>query len=614
MRYLGNKTKLLSYISDFLTEKNLKDNNLIFMDAFAGTASVADFFSKDYKIITNDLMYYSYILAQAKLNTPKEPFKNLGLDPFTYFNYANTENFTTGFVYNNYSPNGGRMYFSDENAKMIDFIRTTIEDWFNNKLINENEKYYLIASLLESVSKVSNIAGVYGAYLKQWDPRAVKRMIFFPVDTNNRDCNAIIYNKDLNELLEEIKGDILYLDPPYTSTQYCSQYHVLETIARYDNPTLYGVSGQRDHSQTDSDFSRKGYAQKAFEDLIAKANFKHIVLSYSPDGILSKEFIEAVLKRYGKKETYVLKEIDYRKYKNARTDDNKKHCEYLFYIEKNENYVISSPLNYIGGKYDIIPFLKENMPDNINTFYDLFGGGANVSINVNANKIIYNEYNFIVKDLIENVSKTDIVELHKYITKTITKFGLSKNNKDAYNKLREQYNSKPLEKRDFRDLLLLIVFGFQHQIRFNSSLEFNNPVGLSDFNTDMFEKLFSFSGEAKRKNIEFYSGSYEQFEEDITENDFVYCDPPYLITCGAYNDGKRGFNGWDEKQEKELLDFLSRLNNKGIKFMLSNVIEHNGKTNNILKTWVEKNNFNITECNIKTRKNRKEIIITNYQR
>ena len=612
MRYLGNKTKLLIYISDFLSEKDLKSKNLIFMDAFAGTASVADYFSKDYKIIANDLMYYSYVLAQAKLNTPKNPFEKLGIDPFRYFNEVDTNNFITGFVYNNFSPNGGRMYFSDENAKMIDFIRTTIEEWYIAEQINENEKFYLIASLLESVSKVSNIAGVYGAYLKTWDPRAVKKMIFFPVETNNRDCKATIYNKDLNILLKEIEGDILYLDPPYTSTQYCSQYHVLETIAKYDNPEIHGVSGQRDHSETSSDFSRKGFAEKAFEDIIANAKFKHIILSYSPDGILSKSFIEAILKRYGKKETYIFKEIDYRKYKNAKTDKEKKHCEYLFYIEKNENYVISSPLNYIGGKYDIIPFLKENMPEEIETFYDLFGGGANVTVNVNANKIIYNEYNFIVKDLIENIAKSDIVDLHKYLSKTIIKFGLSKNNKEAYNKLREQYNAKPIEKRDFRDLLLLIVFGFQHQIRFNSNFEFNNPVGLSDFNIDMLEKLYSFCGEIKRKYVEFFTDTYLKHEEEITVNDFVYCDPPYLITCGAYNDGKRGFNGWDEKQEIELLSFLERLNQKNVKFMLSNVIEHNGKENSILKNWVEQHNFKVIDCNIKTRKNRKEIIVINY--
>ena len=145
MRYLGNKTKLLSDISELLTEKNLKDNNLIFMDAFAGTASVADFFAKDYKIITNDLMYYSYILAQAKLNTPKDAFKTLGYDPFKYFNDLDTDKYITGFVYNNYSPNGGRMYFSDENAKKIDYIRTVIDYWYEDEQINENEKYYLIA-------------------------------------------------------------------------------------------------------------------------------------------------------------------------------------------------------------------------------------------------------------------------------------------------------------------------------------------------------------------------------------------------------------------------------------------------------------------------------------
>ena len=211
MRYLGNKTKLLDNIYNLLEEKDLINKNFIFMDAFAGTASVADYFSSKYKIIANDLMYYSYVIAQAKLNTPKEPFKKLKLDPFKYFNEIDTNDFTTGFVYNNFAPKkSGRMYFSDENAKMIDFIRETIEQWYNETLINENEKYYLIASLLESVSKVSNIAGVYGAYLKQWDPRATKRMIFFPIEINTRENGAKIFNEDLLELLDHERYNIEY--------------------------------------------------------------------------------------------------------------------------------------------------------------------------------------------------------------------------------------------------------------------------------------------------------------------------------------------------------------------------------------------------------------------
>lgn len=611
MRYLGNKTKLLSYIDDFLEEKDLINKNLTFMDAFCGTASVASFFADKFTVITNDLMYYSYIIAQAKLNTPKILFKKLKIDPFNYFNNVKTTNYTKGFVYNNFSPNGNRMYFSDENAKMIDFIRDTIDEWYEKEQITKNEKYYLIASLLESVSKVANVAGVYGAYLKTWDPRAIKKMVFMPIETTVRETNSLIYNEELISLLTKIKGDILYLDPPYTSTQYCSQYHVLETIAKNDCPTLHGISGQREHATTMSSFSRKDEVKSAFEELIANANFKHIILSYSPDGLLDKTFIENILKRYGKKETYECKEIDYKKYQNAKTESKKEHFEYLFYIEKKEP-IFCSPLNYSGNKYDIIPFIKDNIPENIDCFYDLFGGGANVSININSNKIVYNDYNFIVKDLIKYIAETNSVQLYKYLMQTIKKYNLSKNNKESYNLFRDKYNKTPINKRDPRDLLLLIIFGFQNQIRFNSKLEFNNPVGLSDFNASSVEKLFSFSNEAKRKNIEFLSNSYSYYKDLITCNDFVYCDPPYLVTCGAYNDGKRGFNGWDEKQEMELLKFLSQLHSKNIRFMLSNILEQNNKRNTILEHWIKENNFFITECPLKTKKNRQEIIVTNY--
>ncbi len=140
------------------------------------------------------------------------------------------------------------MYFSDENAKRIDFIRDTIDRWFSDGKITEDEKYYLIASLLESVSKVSNVAGVYSAFLRTWDARAVKPMTFIPVETINArpTYNNECYFENANDIIQHLHGDILYIDPPYTPTQYVSQYHVLETIARNDKPQTCGVCAHRD--------------------------------------------------------------------------------------------------------------------------------------------------------------------------------------------------------------------------------------------------------------------------------------------------------------------------------------------------------------------------------
>lgn len=626
MRYIGNKAKLLETLDKFLSSKGLVKKGMVFCDLFSGTCTVGDYFKNRYSIIANDTLYMSYVISNGKLKyNSKTFFKTLGFDPFDYFNRIDTDKYTTGFCYNNFAPSvSGRQYFSDENAKKIDFIRNTIDEWFDSKKIDENEKYYLIGSLIESVSKVSNVAGVYSAYLKIWDPRAVKKMEYIPIETfGESKYQNEVYMSDVNDLIGKLSGDILYLDPPYTPTQYISQYHVLETIAKNDCPETHGVGAHRDNGDQISSWCKKGKVHEEFEKLISNAKFKHILLSYSDAGIMSKEYIEKVLKRYAKEGTYVFKQIDFVKYKSTRAvkreiaenTKNKKHYEWLFYIEKKEDPLYISPLNYIGGKYEVLPMIKENLPMKINTFYDLFGGGGTVGINVDSSKIVYNDINWVVRDLLEKITHDDFYKTYDYIEKTVKKYKLEKKDKDAYINFRDYYNSKEKGSRNPLDLYLLICYGFEHQIRFNAKLEFNNPCGNSGYNQEMLEKLVSYSNITKKKNIVFKSMDYKTFEKEIEKGDFVYCDPPYLTSCGAYNDGKRGFNGWDEQQEEELLNFLSRLNEKGIRFMLSNMMSRNGVENKSLKKWIKDNDFKIIVNDKVTKRNRQdrqEILIINY--
>ncbi len=624
MRYIGSKTKLLPAIQELLQDKELASNGLRFCDLFAGTSIVGDYFQNTYCVIANDSLYAAYCLSRGKLCHPCT-FQQLGFNPFEYFNNADTANYLQGFCYNNFAPSvSGCMYFSDANARRIDYIRDTIDLWHADNLINNDERCYLIASLLESASKVSNVAGVYSAFLRTWDPRALKSMPFIPVEKiNNAKFDNTYYCEDANDAITHIQGDILYIDPPYTPTQYVSQYHVLETIARNDNPQTHGVGAHRDNGNQISKWCKAEYVGYEFERLIAEAKFEHIIFSYSDAGIMTKEFIEQVLKRYAVEGSYECRDIDFIKYRSTRSVkkeivDNKqgsKHYEWLFYIRKRQTPMYISPLNYIGGKFHIIPFIQDNTPQNINIYYDLFGGGATVGINATAEKIIYNDINWIVKDLLSKIKEDDIGSTIKYITKTIKKYGLAKTQKEAYYSLRTDYNSKEPHDRNPLDLYLLICYGFEHQIRFNSKMEFNNPIGNSGFNQEMLEKLISFHYIANKKDIPFASSDYLTYEDKITPNDFVYCDPPYLNSCGAYNDGKRGFNGWDEQQEQKLLSFLLRLHRRGVHFMLSNMADRNGNTNTTMHNWVRDNGFRII-CNDKvTKRNRQdriEILIVNY--
>ncbi len=617
MRYIGNKAKLLNEITKLLEAKGLNKEGLVFCDAFSGTATVGNHFNDFYKIIANDILDLSYQYSTGLLLYKNTNFIKLGFDPFDYFNNYDTHNYLTGFCYNNFSPNGNCQYFSDENAKKIDFIRDSIDKWYNEDKITKDEKSYLIACLLEAISKVSNVAGVYSAFLKKWDSRALKDMIFLPITVKTTRFQNETYCCDAIELISKTRGDILYLDPPYTPTQYNSQYHVLETITRNDFPKTHGVGKHRENDRM-SKWCKKGNVEFEFERIIKEANYKHIVFSYSDKGIMSPQFIEAVLKRYGKAETYEFRKISFVKYKSTRAVNKEivngtkkaEHYEYLFYIEKKEEPQYVSPLNYIGGKFNSLDLIKNNSPKKVEVFYDLFGGGSTVGLNSNARAVVYNDINPYVVSLLQFLSKTHPTDVYKQINKYIKKFNLNKGNKEAYVKLREEYNKT---KKDIL-LYLLICFGFEHQIRFNSNHDFNNPCGNSAFNDEMYEKIISFYLRCQDIDITFCCDSYEKYADRITAKDFVYLDPPYLSTNGAYQDGKRGFNGWDCFQEQQLHIFIEQLNRMNIPFMFSNYTDHTSGNKNELENWCRRNSFLIVKSEKiikRNRQHRREIVVIN---
>lgn len=618
MRYIGSKSKLLQVIEKLIQDKNLYDGCYTFFDAFSGTGCVGDYFKSKYKILANDIQYYSFVMTCAKLNQPDMKFGALGFDPFDFFN--STPKTTKGFIFHNYSTGGSeRKYFSEENAQKIDFFRETIEQWYSSEKINEKEYYYLLGCLLESVSKVSNVAGVYGSFLKDWDPRALKPIRFIPTEQTSAETSCYeneVYNQPIEKLINDVSGDILYLDPPYTNNQYSVQYHLLETIAKNDKPVITGKGGLRDTGRTASNFSRKGSAEVAFEYIIAHAQFKHIILSYSSDGLMSEKFIENVLKRYGKPETFEKRKVAYKTYQNHHTKAKDNHQEYLFYIEKRDvdKVCFASPLNYQGGKYDLIDFIKSHLPNRkLKSFVDLFGGGYNVGLNIDAEQVIYNDYNQKVKELIEMFRVTETDTLIRYIFQMVKKYGLVPKAKDAYISLRNKYNKTELTKRDPRMLYLLVLYGFNQQLRFNSSYDCNNPVGPAGFNDNILEKITSFCRKIKEQNLIMLSRDFVNVKEYIDSNTFVYCDPPYLVTLGSYNDGKRGFEGWTSEHELKLYRFLDELDNRGVKFMLSNVLSHRGRENVILQQWLESRDYHVFAYDGVCRGERKEILITNYE-
>lgn len=306
--------------------------------------------------------------------------------------------------------------------------------------------------------------------------------------------------------------------------------------------------------------------------------------------------------------------------------------------------MIQSPLNYTGGKYKLLPQILPLFPKDINLFVDLFCGGCNVGINVNSNRVIYNDLNenlLYLYNTFKNLDKESVLEwiyeiIEKYELSLVSKYGyeyyqcesskgLGDYNRDKFLKLRADFNEKH-QKGNFDYyyyvmLYVIIVHAFNNQIRFNSNGDFNLPVGKRDFNKKMEQKLIDFIDRIHEQNCSFTCCDFREFDiSALTSQDFVYVDPPYLITCATYNEQ----GGWDETAEKDLLVFLDNLNSKKIRFALSNVLRSKGKENTILIEWLNKNtdeykvvplNYSYSNSNYQTKDRTsvsEEVLIINY--
>lgn len=345
MRYIGCKTLLLDDIKKVIDKHQLQAKS--FCDIFSGTATVARYFKKWYQIYSNDVLFFSYCLQMGTIECPEKPSFNLlkaktGItNPISYFNEMETSQMESletkkRFFQNNYSPNGGRMYLNDDNALRIDFARNTIQEWYESNLLNKYEYYYLVACVVEGIPFISNISGTYGAFHKEWDKRTYKKYELVELAVTNNHQDNKCFQEDGVKLLKRLTGDILYIDPPYNERQYLPNYHLLETAAKYDNPILKGITGQREYGNNQkSEFCSLKTVLKAFDELIKNAKFKYIILSYNTDGIMKIEDIEKIMKKYGKPETFEVNYINYRRYKSKSNVSNTSELkEMLIYIEK----------------------------------------------------------------------------------------------------------------------------------------------------------------------------------------------------------------------------------------------------------------------------------------
>ena len=331
LNYIGSKHTLCPSLLYIISNEipDLKEKS--FLDLFAGTGSVSFRFQNIVKISgANDLEYYSFVINNALL---KCPFSN---KLHNLLEECNQLQEVEGLIYDNYSCNDHceRMFFTNSNAKKCDAIRQYIEELKLTNIININEYYFLLASLLVSMDKVANTSCVYGAYLKNYKKSALKDLLVTPIHTNdkiNEEQNKV-YNLPAEELsIKDEFYDIVYMDPPYNQRQYSANYCPLNYIALYNkNIELKGKTGLI-NGYNKSKFCSKLTVKESFKQILDNIKCNHIFISYNNEGLLEYNKMKNLFASYGELKIY---KIEYKKFKAQQNVDGDNVYEYLWYINK----------------------------------------------------------------------------------------------------------------------------------------------------------------------------------------------------------------------------------------------------------------------------------------
>lgn len=605
-RYIGCKQKLLDWIFEKIDK--VAPDAKSFFDVFSGTGVVANIALNKYdKVIINDFLYSNYVIYEAffaKGSASQSKLKKI----VAQYNEIDAKSLKDNY----FSQNFGGKYFEADLAKLIGFIRDDIEQ--KEDKLTSKERSILLASLLYSIDSHANTCGHFEAYIKKPIPH--KDFIFRLVDYSSFP-NVEIYREDSNELANKVEADIAYIDPPYNSRQYSRFYHVYETLIKWDKPQLYGVA-VKPPTENMSKYCRSG-ALTAFKDLIEKLKCKYLIVSYnntysskskSSENKISLEELQSALESVGETKVYTHKFGFF----NAGKTDFDDHKEYLFVTKKHSkntsrNGFVRSPFFYVGDKYKLLPSIVPLFPTNIETFVEPFVGGGSVALNVKAKKYLLNDIDanimLLHKHLCSQASRKE--EWFSEIRRLINQYGLSKSyqtdiipeelkkkfvktyfaryNKRAYEKLRDDYNkSNRTDKEALDRLYLLLIYGFNRMLRYNSKGNFNLPVGNVDFNKNVVDALEGYFSTMTKMDVQFYNLHFKEFfkEVHLTKNDFVYLDPPYLITKSEYN------KIWTAADDVMLMNLLDELDKKGIKFAISNVTHYRGRINEPFLAWSQK--------------------------
>ena len=603
-RYIGCKQKLLAWIFERI--KNAMPDAESLFDVFAGTGVVAArALDEGFKrVVVNDLLYSNGVIYEGFFGPGKVSANKLN-EIVASYNALDVNKLSDNY----FSENFGGKYFENGLARLIGHIREDVDR--RGDTLTSKERAVLLASLLYSIDAYANTCGHFEAYIKK--PIQVRDFQFKLIDY--RICQTVeIYRMDSNLLATNVIADVAYIDPPYNSRQYSRFYHVYETLVKWDKPVLHGVA-RKPEAENMSEYCRKG-APEAFADLVRKLRCRCLVVSYnntyaskskSSENKITLEQIRKTLESVGETKVYSQKFSFF----NAGKTDFDDHKEYLFVTMKDSKKMsyLRSPFFYVGDKFKLLPTILPAFPTDIDTFVEPFVGGGSVFLNVVAKKYRLNDIDANMIELHRHLcSQADrgdewLVELreliHEYglsrsfeedvvpdeLKKEFVKTYFARYNKKGFMRLRSDYNASNRHDKDSLDrLYLLLIYGFNRMLRYNAKGDYNLPVGNVDFNENVVAAIRGYLAAVARRDVQYSSLHFVEFFKglNLKKQDFVYLDPPYLITESEYN------KIWHASDDKKLLEILDALDAKGIRFAISNVTHYRGRVNEEFLSWSKK--------------------------
>lgn len=346
-RYIGSKDKLAQTLIKYIQDECPNVHSVIDLMAGTGLFSLA-LRKHGFRVLASDVMTYSYhhLVVNLKLNgAPSfEGLKDVLGTKCSYENvlaYLNNLKPINGFFVREYSPAGtpkigckARMYFSSDNAAKIDAIRKQIKEWNTRGLITDIEHSLLLHDLIMAANDIANIAGTYGHFLSHFVKRALDPILLQPTifDPDKNVLGHEIRKGYAEEISNQLKADVCYIDPPYIKRQYAANYHILETLAREDEPEAIGESGLRPWRDQYSNFCSKVKIRSSFDLIIRNLQCDKIFISYSEDGLLPIQDLVSFLEQYGLVKVH---EIRYKRFRSNKSTKGLDLTEYLIYLQKN---------------------------------------------------------------------------------------------------------------------------------------------------------------------------------------------------------------------------------------------------------------------------------------